>query len=522
MRRQVSLRIRCPPFSLEGLSRQYRDTPLGLKFYRRTKPAYSDTLFVVGAMNKRSSVKSRRVTDPWVAEWFEARNITVQGYAKAQITYSNVMSRWYRYSRSQEMAENKAAWQESYYFMKREFGAYVLGSRVVSWQEVVDNIDPMTSPGAPWNVTYHDKSFIEEDWFKVYLMKFWSDLEDGEPLALWNIFGKEEVLPTSKVETDGCRALTGAPVEHVICQGRLCQDFNEKMYASATAHASCVGFSEFHGGRNQIVRRMEKHLDGWESDISGQDASTKIQFFQGTLQLRLESLRKEDRTVGNCIRMLKLINLMIFALAVDPQGEIWQSNGGNKSGQSNTVVDNTMNAFRVLAYAFVRLRPDDTYTYADFHESVAAFMYGDDAIWSVARKYQWFSGYKVAYVAYTELHILLKIPENLPKSPRDLSFLSASTVSVDGVYVPYRPHEKFKASLLLMSTKPPSLAATFERLMGLRVAHWACPESNRLANLMFRDLRNELIVDRMDPLVAVVMRSWHSNQEMLQLYTGIE
>jgi len=427
------------------------------------------------------------------------------------------------YSTSPEMpfALNEDAWKASYSFMSQEFGPFVANCNPVSMDEAFHMSDKNTSPGFPWNSKFPNKVFLlnKEDVYWKYMEQWYEDLS-LESCCFWNLFPKDEILPSDKVDAGRVRTLCGSPIEHSLGLARLSLEFNQKFYTSALSHSSAVGFSEFKGGRHQIIYKLGEEATCFEGDLTSQDRSSRQPFFEGIVNLRLQAYgpRVSPETMG---KLVILYAIMIFALVVGPDGYIWQLLTGNKSGQGNTIADNTMNLFRAFAYAWFRLAPIQHRNFSSFKELVILVLYGDDSIWACKDiSIEWFNGHRVAAV-FLELGLHLKVPVSIGRYSWQLGFLSADSVLLGSFWLPLRDYDKMKASLLFLGSGA-GVISTLDRVVGLRNSYWPNKRCNELCSLLFFSLRDSSLNLRHDVRWQAIVHSFKSDFELERLYCGLE
>lgn len=477
-----------------------------------------------GRVGRRDPCRGKRIDDPLVEQYFQRVGISKPAeYSRPRFSYLNVMNDLISYCRnpSFRLSVDDKYWDRSYDFLSQEFLPYTLGSVVVDVASVYDDLDKSTSPGFPWNRKFHDKnSYVEQDSvLKEYCSK-WSENLSTDSSCFWNVFPKDEILPIGKVKSERIRTISGSPLEHGLALGSLSISFNENLYRSTLQHSCAVGHSEYRGGRHRIISKLKR--PGWtcfEADLSSQDRTTKNEFYMGLVKLRSSSFDNGDAHLS---RLSILYALMLFSYLVDPQGYVWLTLGGNKSGQCNTLVDNTLNLFRAFAYAWLELAPEGYKDYSSFKENVILVLFGDDSLWSVSPfGAHFFTGHRVA-VVFRTLGYFLTVPADLPKQPEELTFLSARSVLIRGFWLPVRDFEKLKASLAYLGSKNDSGLILLDRIVGLRNSYWPEPRCNQLCKDLFVFVREYTVCMSSDPVRQIILNSFKSDDELLRLYSGLE
>jgi len=479
--------------------------------------------YCLGRTGRRDPCAGKRVDDPTIGALFQQFNIPPPiGFKRACPTYERLFADFTLYSRNPDMPSSLDAecWQLSYNFLENEFLPHTLGSEEISLREAFELCDKKTSPGFPWNTKFPNKSFLDDvdgpHW--QYLVE-WSEKLSISSRCFWNLFPKDEILSAEKVDNGIVRTLCGAPIEFSLSLSALCVDFNEKLCATAGVHASAVGFSEFRGGRDRLVRSLGDDENCFEGDLGSQDRTTRASFFEGVTRLRAAAM-PASRSAHS--RLTILYNIMLAALVVDPRGYIWALLTGNKSGQSNTIIDNTVNYCRAFFYVWCRNAPPQYRFYSCFKEMVKLVLYGDDSNWKAGGiSLEWFNGHAVAKT-FLEMGLHLKVPVTTGRFARHLSFLTAVSVLRHGAFLPVRSFEKMKASLLLMGSPTLSPVSTLDRVVGLRNSYFPCTQCNDLLTKIFVHIRDETLHLRDNREWQVIVQSFKSDYALLSLYCGWE
>jgi len=173
---------------------------------------------------------------------------------------------------------------------------------------------------------------------------------------------------------------------------------------------SFVGCTKFLGEWDALYRRLGRYgkprseeflRNAFELDESAFDCSLFRRAMYGQRDIRWSMLDPLERTPENWSRFSALYDDVVETVICLETGEIVRKSTGNPSGCSNTVVDNTMILFRLLAYAWILLaraegRPT---TYLDFKQEVEAALNGDDNTFTVSDEVVgWFNATSVSKI----------------------------------------------------------------------------------------------------------------------------
>jgi hypothetical protein len=341
--------------------------------------------------------------------------------------------------------------------------------------------------------------------------KYWQALQTEDPVpAFWSLCDKHELRSIAKIEENKIRSFTASNVHHSVASARLCLDMNEKFYRSALRTPSFVGATKFRGGWNKAIRKLLRFKRGFALDESDFDASLFREALWGQCLLRCEFLSPEARTPENVQAMHNLYYDIINSIMVSPLGDVVVKNTGNPSGQGNTIVDNTMILFRLLAYAFIclwlekfsgdeiRLKElenmlngitsygdgnieaeyfvlkERTLDYDYFMNNVEMLLNGDDNTFSVNETIiDWYNGLSIANV-WTGIGVTTKSDVWEPRPVENLDFLSHTTHKdmVSDMFLPIPERSRILDSLLLGS-KSIDVRWSYLRACALRIESWA-------------------------------------------------
>lgn len=376
------------------------------------------------------------------------------------------------------------AWE----WTERHFGPYMSDSRVRSAEEVIDSLDKTTSSGAPFNQIYPtkrelletDTSFVDwinDDWERLATDPLWTSPSTS---AL-----KEEIRPTVKIKANKIRTFMAMATDITIHGNRLFADMNEKMNASYLCSSSAVGMSPYEGNWNRLFHKLSAFKKGYALDESEYDSSLRAYMMWGCAQLRWKMLREEDRTPENLVRLKTIYRNLINTLVITPEGIMVMKLAGNPSGSMNTINDNTLVLYTLMAYAWIRNCPNAETSYTEFEDNTAKALVGDDNTWTVSDYAHEFYNGSTVIECWKQIGVTTTTDSLEPRSPEELDFLSAHTVFLDGKAIPVYDRTKLMTSLLYSPHKKRTPATTLQRTTAMLLAGWT--------DLPFRKFCRELI-----------------------------
>ncbi len=373
----------------------------------------------------------------------------------------------------QDVKDMNLAWT----WTEKHFGVYMHTSRVVSLEEAISRLDMSSSTGAPFNLHYPTKKelFEKDPGIRAWLESDWERLavDDNWTCICTNAL-KEEMRTDAKLEENSIRTFTAMPLDDTVHGTREFVDMNEKMYDSHLKTASAVGMSPLKGNWDRLYRKLKKFRKGYALDESQYDSSLRCYMMWGCAVLRWKMLRSEDQTAANLQRIKTLYRNFINTLILTPEGLLVLKKTGNPSGSCNTIADNTLILYTLLAYAWIKRSrgKEEMESYEAFEEETAKALVGDDNTWTVSDEAHEFYNAKTVISTWKDLGVTTTTDSMEPRCPEDLDFLSAQTVFLDGVAVPLYERAKLMNSLLYAPRKNITPATTLERTAAMLSIGW--------------------------------------------------
>nr|WRQ64749.1 polyprotein 2 [Patatavirales sp.] len=407
-------------------------------------------------------------------------------YAKPEMPYDED-ARWF--------AENA---------LEMEFLPHMKDSEVRDLDAGLLDVDLSTSPGFPWNLKYKTKRDLYEsadyEFFRAYCDKDWDELTGYK----WYVFTnslKEEIRPDEKIKANKIRTFTASPAEAVVSGNRLFGDMNEKFIASHLKTSSVVGMNPFKGGWNEVYQKLKNHpmrgrskIVGFEMDESEYDSSLRSFLFEAVCDFRIKCLRVRDRTPENINRIRQYYRNIVNSVIITADGIIIQKHLGNPSGSVNTISDNTLILYFLLAYTWYLLSP--VKTIESFRESVVAALQGDDNTWTVDQITAEFYNAVSVSKEFSKIGIVTTSPCYEARELEELSFLSSSfSRFIDHVCVYDLDTDKILESLK-WTEYPNDPIRTLERVAACLLNTWP----NQDARWLCRKL-SDFIINEYDPVL---------------------
>jgi hypothetical protein len=333
-------------------------------------------------------------------------------------------------------------------------------------------LEKSSSPGYPWNLVYKNKRFLfGNDSFDHFYAEFISDLRNGVPrYPLYKSFIKVEFKKVEDLIAHNPRTITSCPVEVALLGAQLFTDMNGKLaMAGANFEVPCwIGVTKFARNWHKLALYLLALRHLFHGDVTRWDGSVR-KFF-------LWCIRDLRKTWLNAIEDLCLIDFyystVIFTLIVTMLGDLLKKHGGQPSGQTNTLSDNTLLHVALWFYHWVLYSGQHGFdcTWSCFREHVHLMVMGDDVIWSCDDDVLEFMRPSVVADTFKKLGFILKHSGDTSCSIFEAEFCSMHFMLYGDVYVPRMRFEKLMLSLI---AKPcTNHRVLLKRCLALRVEGW--------------------------------------------------
>lgn len=439
----------------------------------------SDEYFnFVGGCKRFPVCKNRRGLDPQVKMFYDKENIvfpTEWDLPTPNITAAYKSLAKYAKNYVEMPPERVYQLNKAHHWMSRHFGVYMRDSVIVSLEEAISRLDMSSTCGSPFNEEFKTKrelfegdplikQWLEDDWNRLAWDQMWT--------CIFSSSLKEELRPVAKIVENSLRTFAAGAVDATVQGTRLFVDQNEKMYASHLQSASVIGMSPLKGNWDLLYKKLDVFKNGYALDESQYDSSLREFMMWGCARFRWECFREDQQTPENLNRLRTYYRNLVHTLILTPEGILLMKKGGNPSGSVNTVTDNTLILYWILAYAWIRLAPPEYCFLEKFEEHTAKALLGDDNTWTVSDvAHMWYNGRTVIEV-WKELGITTTTDSLEPRPMSELDFLSARTVFMEGKAVPLYDRNKLMQSLLFAPQEHITPETTLTRVCALLQIGW--------------------------------------------------
>lgn len=456
-----------------------------------------ELFFPLVAMIKRNTrYVNKRIIDPQIKIFLDENNITVPvnwglPVPNEEAAYKSLG----KYGKSilpmseQQVVNMNLAWEMTF----THFYPYMGESSVLEYADAKTRLDMTTTTGAPFNMLYKTKAELFTDpSIDEWLEKDWDTLSsDPNWTCLFTNSLKEEVRPQEKIDLNSLRTFLSSSVDGTIHGTRLFVDMNEKMYASHLLTSSAVAMTPLKGKWDQLYRKLNVFPNGYALDETQYDSSLRSYMMWGCALLRWRMYAAQYRTLDNLQRLRTYYRNLINTLVICPDGVIVMKKTGNPSGSVNTITDNTLILYTLLAYAWVTLAPAEMHSVSYFEEHTAKALVGDDNTWSVSDEAHVFFNAVSVISVWREIGITTTTDSYHARPVKELDFLSAHTVFMNGFAVPVYDREKILCSLLFAPKEKLSPIVTLQRATAMLQVGWTDPFFRRFVRELIHWLLKE-------------------------------
>jgi len=400
-------------------------------------------------------------------------------------------------------------------------------SKILDFNEISIYMEKQTTPGFPFRDVKKGHYLFDEK-FLVLIAYVESRLLLLKNPFIWKWSQKRELRTLEKNELRKIRGFCVGPVDHCYLTTKYYADFNENFYSHNNSDfPSAVGMSKYFRGFDELARKLIRHPNIFSTDFSGFDSCISFQLLIESFYYKSHYMLFDKDSFKI---MWGLLVSTSFSHVIIETGDVHTKNGGNPSGQSNTIVDNTIVNILLFTFCYlVSTKGTAHCSYDTFRKNIFFKCYGDDCIFSVSDELLPFFNVPVWKTFCSSIGFTLK-GNDVATDIFGAEFLSHHVVFDGVVFLPVPDRDKMLSSLVLGSTEQHPLFNAM-RAMSLRVETWADPYVRALVNDFIHycyencneDMQGyfELAPDqRLD--LPTLNRLYFTDEEIYILYSGFE
>lgn len=395
-----------------------------------------------------------------------------------------------KYNKAQPYLELEA-FEKSIKWMRRTFERFVTNTESITFEEALCYVERTSSPGYPWEHLGKNGDILGDATKLTLIRDAVEKIETSEIDVVWKNSLKEEIRPMEKLRLNKIRTFTAAPLHFTIYCIMHCSGFNNRLFKTALQHPSVVGFDTYKGGWHELYKRLKKHSNAFELDVSEYDSS----IFRALL-FAIAEMRADCSTNPNSLHIFRrMYQEIVNSLIMTIDGNFVNKSTGNPSGSYNTIVDNTLALYALFCYSFILSNPEKTYQ--DFVQNVEPLLCGDDNSFTVSDSLVDSFNAKVIRDELNKVGVNVTSPDWEPRAVEEITFLSRSfdTFAL-GKCLPRLSQDKMLKSLE-WTEYPGDPARVLERVSGFLNVAWPDME-------FYRYLRRleKFLYDRYDSVMA--------------------
>jgi len=314
---------------------------------------------------------------------------------------------------------------------------------------------------------YGDKGDIynKHPWM---LDDFWDNVPfNVDAMTLWKCFGKEEILPLSKILEENQRCIESPPVTEFNYGARLCQAFNKSLHDQHRRCPTKVGVTLQYGGFNALVLDMADCVMFFAGDIKKMDKYTRWWLLQTCKRLRIRQYRQKPGGMSReeyAARIAWVYRSATWTYIILPSGQVLFIRGGMKSGFVNTTDDNTMDHLLVL-FGLACETYSGINSWTDIYRIFTPVVYSDDHFGGVRAPYEFLCDFHFRSQFYRSYGFILKEEDDVVgPTPAGIKFLGATFVNWMGLWAPQYDVDRLRATFLVLKKKI--------KVPGIRLVRW--------------------------------------------------
>lgn len=412
--------------------------------------------------------------------------------------------------------------------LRNEFSC-MTGSKLMSYDAVLDQLDSSKSPGYPWTLKYRKKFdyWLSPD--ALFFDKYYAALGTDNPInTVASVTIKEELREVKKIEDNNVRTIASVDVNHLVAHSILMMDQNEKLLQNNLKCSSALGLSLMYGGAHKLF----EYLTPWGDiknimSIDGKkyDSKFNVQSAELIYNFRYDCLSTEFKNEVTRKRFENIQKQIWTAPLVDIDGHIYDKETGNLSGQGATTPDNILKNWLDFFFIWLIVAPEKWRNYESFKQFVRCAFVGDDAIIAVHPNCQGF--YNPASITKVSdmINMTYEFESQEFEHFKDCSFVGHKFILTKipktefKMYLPHIDCVKMRTSFVRYNTTR-TLYASIIRCNGLRMETFACDSCRVWFNNAYIFLRDKLPVPH-TAAAKQALSTYFTDDQLWEIYSNV-
>jgi len=499
------------------------------KMFMNTRVTDSDPN-IVARFYRPYNGKSHDYTDPYIREYVQ----TISGddyddYGVVPKTIDMSLLAISRYFRNPHPYDEHFTqlYESAALFLDLEFKDCI-GSKKISFDEALSDLDGTKSPGWPWTLMYNTKNDLWGSPHVSFFDEYWQSLATDDPVKVFcSASVKEELRQKLKIKMKNCRTVVCMDAFHLAASCMMYSDYSSRFKKAKLTNCSALGQSFLQGGAQKIVDYID--VFGPATCFSADARQYDSRFTGFVFRLITQHFKRSifELTKDDLKRLENLTSDLYNAPIVGLDGHVYYRETGSVSGHLMTTINNIQKNFLDWFVMWLELAPTHLKTYSAFKELVRLLFVGDDIIGS----------------AHPSTHSFFNIPNILAVSKKldmeytfdqtdgkfcDIEgttfcsqrFVKTTLPKYGSMYLPVLDQRRMEASAYHYNTEG-TLSHSVIRACGLRVATFADPSTRKFFSDALISLRRQA-VHRNDAAAIRELSANLTDTQLWNLYTGYE
>jgi len=346
------------------------------KMYMNTRVTDSDPN-IVARFYRPYNGKSHDYTDPYIREYVQ----TISGddyddYGVVPKTIDMSLLAISRYFRNPHPYDEHFTqlYESAALFLDLEFKDCI-GSKKISFDEALSDLDGTKSPGWPWTLMYNTKNDLWGSPHVSFFDEYWQSLATDDPVKVFcSASVKEELRQKFKIKMKNCRTVVCMDAFHLAASCMMYSDYSSRFKKAKLTNCSALGQSFLQGGAQKIVDYID--VFGPATCFSADAKQYDSRFTGFVFRLITQHFKRSifELTKDDLKRLENLTSDLYNAPIVGLDGHVYYRETGSVSGHLMTTINNIQKNFLDWFVMWLELAPTHLNTYSASRSLFASFL----------------------------------------------------------------------------------------------------------------------------------------------------